>query len=680
MKKHLFVIAIALLSLSSCGDIENSQTINSYKGLVVAINQAEDGDTLLVGDIDFRGEEQLHKSIFRIDVSKDITIKGAYKNKKSIFTSGSFNLAGTKVMDDCLNVQFENICFDGDIDGASLSDASWGYEDIDDLEPRLRQYAMFYKGNVEASYSNCDFKNYMNENGGAFFALYGDYPGNEFILLNYGDNAQCKLSVSIDNCNFENNYSFYGGGAIYIEGCKENVDININNTKFLNNKTSCMDYAQGGGACFFSDLNSTIKNCEFSGNNGSYSYGLTRKDVADISDVPPEFVEDYLSSINDQTSGGAICTKQGNCSVINTKITGNNASLGGGIAAYNTKMLVDGCVFSNNTAMCDLLNNPNDSTGPWSMMGLGGAIYINSSDGTINEFWNSSFYENVARNGYGSIYSWYNGANDGGVLIYPDVKVNFCSFKDNKETISYKKVLTEWSARSGNGYEIPHIKYNACIVSDELSCNYFDKYEKPVLENNYCYFTDEAHLSSDKVQLTVDKESKHLKATSTGNVSLELPKEFVNEITKGHTSSKEPAKYRLGTNYSAKLYEESKMNKSNLPLIIGLSSATLILIVVTAIVVVVLKKKNKKETTQSENNSVGLTDDELIAKIEEEYKITSREKDVLRLILQGKRRSEMAKELFLSESAVKKYISSLYAKIGVHSKLELVVKYQSNKL
>ena len=61
---------------------------------------------------------------------------------------------------------------------------------------------------------------------------------------------------------------------------------------------------------------------------------------------------------------------------------------------------------------------------------------------------------------------------------------------------------------------------------------------------------------------------------------------------------------------------------------------------------------------------------------EELKKLTNREKDVLKLLLQGKKRSEIASELYLSESAIKKYTASIYSKISVHSKIELIMKYQ----
>lgn len=660
----LFPIAV----LASCSKQENVNLITNKTDLIVAINQATDGDTLYVGDIDFRVEPQLAKSVSRINLSKNITIKNGLKDKKATFTSGSFNIAGTKVNGENLNVVFEDIIFDGDIEGSKLTDYSWLYDDPEDIEPHMCQYAMLYRGNVSASYSGCKFANYMNENGGAIWALYGDYPSNDFILTTYGDNSSCKLDIDIKDCSFENNYSYYGGGAIYIEGYKENVDISIDNTSFINNNTSCMEYAQGGGACFFRDLSSSFSNCLFEKNNGSYSYGLTVKDCIDISGIPEEFVEDYIASINDQTSGGAICTKLGTCKLENTIIKNNTASLGGGIATYNSKLIADGCVFDNNEANCDLLENPKDSTGPWSMMGLGGAIYINSSDGTENSFINTSFVENTARNGYGSIYSFYNGPNDGGILIYPTVNVNFCSFLDNKEIIEYDKSLTEWSARPGNGYDIPYINYNGCLIKDELCVNYYGRYERPSIDNNYTYYTDSNHLTEDNVIISKDDNNRIL-INSKGSITTDIPNEFINTLPISNNIN-----YKLGSNYSKSLYI-AKEPTNYLPLIISLSVLALIICIAIPVVIIVIKKK-KQPIVAKEANNTNEDINVMVEEIKNDYKLTNREKEVLALLLEGKKRTEIAGILFLSESAIKKYTASIYNKIGVHSKIELIMKYQ----
>jgi len=422
------------------------------------------------------------------------------------------------------------------------------------------------------------------------------------------------------------------------------------------------------------DLTSSFTKCTFTGNDGSYSYGSNQKESADISDVPPEFVEDYLSSIS-ETSRGAIRANQGECKIIDSLIEKNNASNGGGIASYSSKILVDGCVIKENSAYCDLLENEAEATGPWSNMGQGGVVYINSSDGIQNDFWNTSFYDNTARNGYGGIYSFYNGPNDGGILTYPEVNVNFCSFSNNKETIKYTKEGKEWSARPGNGYAIPHINYRGCLVSDELCVDFFEKYETPSVDNSYCYFTNKAHMEADKVTLT-ENEHGHLVAKSTGNISLKVPQEFAKSVSSGHYEN-EPRDYSLGSNYTPNLFKEEIKAEVDVGLLVGISIACVVLIAVGLIVVFHLKKKKAVVKTNEETEATHTENtDELISRIEKEAKLTQREKEVLSGLIKGKKRSDIAKELFLSESAIKKYTASIYAKTGVHNKLELIMKYK----
>ena len=54
--------------------------------------------------------------------------------------------------------------------------------------------------------------------------------------------------------------------------------------------------------------------------------------------------------------------------------------------------------------------------------------------------------------------------------------------------------------------------------------------------------------------------------------------------------------------------------------------------------------------------------------------LTAREKDVLKKILEDKKRKEIAEELFITENTVKKHTSSIFAKLGVTNRSELFDK------
>jgi len=55
----------------------------------------------------------------------------------------------------------------------------------------------------------------------------------------------------------------------------------------------------------------------------------------------------------------------------------------------------------------------------------------------------------------------------------------------------------------------------------------------------------------------------------------------------------------------------------------------------------------------------------------EKYGLSKREKDVLALLLGGKKNKEIESALFLSSSTVRNHISSLYGKIGIDSRGQL---------
>jgi DNA-binding CsgD family transcriptional regulator len=54
-----------------------------------------------------------------------------------------------------------------------------------------------------------------------------------------------------------------------------------------------------------------------------------------------------------------------------------------------------------------------------------------------------------------------------------------------------------------------------------------------------------------------------------------------------------------------------------------------------------------------------------------EHAITGREREVLALLAQGRTNRQIAEELFLSESTVKKHVNAIYRKLGVSNRMQL---------
>jgi len=59
----------------------------------------------------------------------------------------------------------------------------------------------------------------------------------------------------------------------------------------------------------------------------------------------------------------------------------------------------------------------------------------------------------------------------------------------------------------------------------------------------------------------------------------------------------------------------------------------------------------------------------------QQYNITTREQDVIRLILQGRRNKEISEDLSISVSTVKKYITRIYQKFDLTSREELIMTF-----
>lgn len=59
---------------------------------------------------------------------------------------------------------------------------------------------------------------------------------------------------------------------------------------------------------------------------------------------------------------------------------------------------------------------------------------------------------------------------------------------------------------------------------------------------------------------------------------------------------------------------------------------------------------------------------------------SKRDRDILRLMAQGKDNSEIAEELFISEKTVRNYVSNIYDRLGMHSRTKVVLWALRNRL
>ena len=81
---------------------------------------------------------------------------------------------------------------------------------------------------------------------------------------------------------------------------------------------------------------------------------------------------------------------------------------------------------------------------------------------------------------------------------------------------------------------------------------------------------------------------------------------------------------------------------------------------------------NAVETTVEQKVSL------LILKLKIDEDLSAREREILKLIIQNKKRKDIANDLHLSENTIKTHTRTLYAKLGVRSRQELYVLLEKN--
>ena len=82
-----------------------------------------------------------------------------------------------------------------------------------------------------------------------------------------------------------------------------------------------------------------------------------------------------------------------------------------------------------------------------------------------------------------------------------------------------------------------------------------------------------------------------------------------------------------------------------------------------------------------DEQALSLSDEEILHLVEDTpagKQLTAREKEVLISSLKSRRRKDIASGLFLSEATVKKHLHSIYAKLGVKNRFELISKIYRN--
>lgn len=674
------LLTMLLISAMPCTVFagENKDMITSFTDLKTAIRAAKDGDTLYVGDIDFTPSGDMFKLIMRIEADKNLTIKSGKSDGKAVFTNGSFILSGAKTDDGRNTFHFEDIIFDGGVDTSKLTvadfDLQWSEEEQRYLleEPRVAQYALLFKGNVDADFIGCDFRNYTHEYGPVMHVRYDDYTAVPSLLEMFGDYSGCTLNLSFSDCNFSGNAAAYDGGAIYMEG-NGNVTFTAIDCVFENNYSGDTQFSVGGGAIYAQGAKLAMERCRFENNTANHLF-------------PDSELPD-----SDTTQGGGMFLYDTEFTLSNSVIVGNTASMGGGIGFRSADGVVDGCVFTGNRAEEHSTNWTGD-TGPWNNMAQGGAICHMGDTGSKVTIINSSIYGNSAQNAYGGIYSYYAGVTIDEIAA-AQLELQFCTYTGNTCDSVYDydaEDIVPWCSHPGDILEIPYIKTNGCILIDDSFAKDFPHRELPSEDNGYNYIASPGDAETDGLNITHPDSPAHLSFDIPKGMNLTVPTETVQKLI-GDRYDGKLKNVRVGDNYDASLYPVQQQSGNVKPALYWIVPAAVVAAAIAVFAAILYKRRKKsKENAETEVPVSEIVNpaeseapivkawftkeeiDAIMKSLPKVQTLTGRETEVFIEMLEGKKQKEIAYDLGIKITTVKDFYRKIYDKLDLSNKDELL--------
>ncbi len=645
----LLLTLVMPLIFCACRRNEEAALITEYTALMQAVNAAEEGDVILVGDIDFTpASPDVPYSMMYIEIGKSITIKSGKRDGSACFQNGGFLIAGSKIAGEKLVCRFEDIIFDGlaDFEGLSHKDYEYPWSEAEQTytyyAPLKAQQALSFKGNVEAAFSGCVFRNYMHEYGPVIDIRYGDYTDNAYLSDIFPDYSGCRLELSFEDCHFARNTALYDGGAIYMEG-NDNVCFRARNCSFTNNRSIIGEFSRGGGAIWTSGTELVLSGCRLEGNIANYVF-------ADSS--LPEY---------DTHKGGAILVEGGDLSMKNCVVTENRASMGGGLSLTNTSAVLEGCFLTGNRAEAYALEV--GGSGPRSNMAQGGALYLEGNSNDTVLLTNCELRGNSAVNAYGGIYGYYVPFEDPSFGTYI-LKMSLCTYEENKvDTVYDYETVGDllWLSHPGDMFANPHLSMFGCLVCDETFSKDFPRNELPTPENGYNLLAPTAEAEQRGFVIPTEEARRQL----------------------GEHFDVSQRKILIGSNYRASLYEEPEESGGPAWVIPVICAVLLAGGGVLLLILIHSRMKESRVTAEEQvaPEAVLVTEKQIVmtryndeeierflASSQKTQLLTGRELEVLREILHGKKQGEVAYYLGIEVSTVKDHYKKIYGKLCVENK------------
>ena len=454
--------------------------------------------------------------------------------------------------------------------------------------------------------------------------------------------TQGYFKLSLNNCVISN-YASFNGAAIYTNNLlfEDEKQINLTNCKFFNNISSrdIVDLSNN-------KLNVSIVGCEFYSNYAYKGAGFNisnGKCVIDRVNVHDNvFCPFDMDQNNFQLAGGGVYLGS-SVKMTNSIISNNETIYGGGMAVSSPSSGNNDCFFENIT----IKNNKAKH---------GGAVTLFSLVGQPISFVNCDFLNNESEEGsslYTEVYAKHNAKNSGGL-----VELYFCTFGLNKadDTNTYS-----FYAKDKTKGELGTIELKGCLSIGN------DTY--PYLEDNYNYIVtkDQALLDGVITNESIKNINENgLYPIKGSKADIKVGPDIYKKWSGALSNHNET--FTIGKN-------QFESNNVNTKIIIFIAGGSIMVIAAVILLILILRKKKTSGTYVqiAENNDTVSQPD-----MRQEYynSLTDREKQVVSLMIDLKKRKEIADELNYSENTIKKDLTSIYSKLHVLDKFELMSQYK----
>ncbi len=446
------------------------------------------------------------------------------------------------------------------------------------------------------------------------------------------------FSLNLDNCVIKN-YASEVGPAIYV-GNNANRDdtkaVNISNCKFYNNY-SAYDTLQLSNE----KLDATITESEFYSNYAykaagfSVTNGVAKIDKVNVHDNIFVPYEDYKP--NFQNAGGGVFLGGLDMKMSNSYIVNNKTTYGGGLAVStsysgNKSIIFDNVIIKNNEAT------------------YGGGIVVFSLFGQPATFVDCEILNNKAETGsvlFTEVYARWVKANNGGIVQFFFTTFGLNSANDNNTFKFYNADKTKG--------ELGTISLKGCLAIGN------DTYESDVKDHNYIATKEQALLDGVLSENDLGEVENGLTPIKGSKADVKVKAETYKNWSSIFENDKKVRKIGKSSGKSSDF-------NVKLTVIIAVS-----ILVVASLTVSILLALRKRKSNKVVTEQAPIEEDR-----REEYfsTLSDREKQVVRLMIALKKRKEIADELNYSENTIKKDLTSIYSKLHVLDKYEMMSKYK----